>query len=242
MIDKQSPIPIYYQIEEYLKKMIETGKFAINQGIPSERELSGTFKVSRMTIRQAMNDLVNEGYLYRRKGKGTFVAEPKIEQPLQGLTSFTEDMIKRGMVPLTHVLHFHEKKASLSIAKQLEVSEQELVYEIKRIRLADGIPMALETSYIPVKLVPGLTESIIQTSFYKYIEDILHLQIGEAVQALEANIVTLEDAKRLDINAGSAVLQIHRHTKLTSGETLEWVQSIYRADRYKFLINMQRSS
>jgi len=241
MIDKHSPIPIYYQIEEYLKNRIETGEFAVNQVIPSERELSDIFKVSRMTIRQAMNNLVNEGYLYRRKGKGTFVSEPKIEQPLQGLTSFTEDMIKRGMIPLTRVLHFDKKKASLSIAKQLGVLEQEFVYEVKRIRLADGIPMAVEIAYIPVKLVPDLTASIIQTSFYKYIEDTLQLQIGDAVQALEASIVTPEDAKRLDIHAGAAVLLIHRHTKLVSGETLEWVQSVYRADRYKFLINMQRS-
>ncbi|GGE52338.1 phosphonate metabolism transcriptional regulator PhnF [Pullulanibacillus camelliae] len=241
MIDKQSPIPIYYQIEEYLKKMIETGKFAVNQVIPSERELSGTFQVSRMTIRQAVSDLVNEGYLYRRKGKGTFVAEQKIEQPLQGLTSFTEDMIKRGMTPSTRVLHFDKKKASVSIAKQLGISEQELVYEIKRIRLADDIPMALEMSYIPVKLVPNLTETIVQDSFYKYIEDTLQLKIEDAVQALEASIVLPEDAKRLDMKPGAAVLLIHRHTYLTSGKALEWVKSVYRADRYKFLINMKRS-
>lgn len=96
MLDKQSPIPIYIQIEEQLKQQIQQGDFPVGTAIPSERELTERFDVSRMTVRQAITNLVNDGLLYREKGRGTFVASPKVEQPLNGLTSFTEDMVKRG--------------------------------------------------------------------------------------------------------------------------------------------------
>lgn len=105
-IDKQSPIPMYHQIMENLKKQIEDGTLAPDTLIPSEREYAERFGISRMTVRQALSNLVNEGYLYRQKGKGTFVSRKKFEQPLQGLTSFSEDMRQRGLKASSQLIDF----------------------------------------------------------------------------------------------------------------------------------------
>lgn len=152
MINKNSPIPIYYQLGEQIKALIEKGELKPGDALPPEREFAEKYQISRMTVRQAFTQLVNEGYLYRMQGKGTFVAERKIEQLLQGVTSFSEDMKARGLEPSSELIRFEMQPAAASIAEQLSIDESDPVYEIERIRLADGVPMALETSYLPVKL------------------------------------------------------------------------------------------
>ena len=157
-IDKQSPIPMYHQIIENLKKQIEDGTLTPDTLIPSEREYAEHFGISRMTVRQALSNLVNEGYLYRQKGKGTFVSRKKIEQPLQGLTSFTEDMSQRGLKASSQLLHFKSIICPVHLLPTLQLSDNDMVYEIKRIRLANAEPMAIETSYIPESVADGLTK------------------------------------------------------------------------------------
>ncbi|WP_209125570.1 GntR family transcriptional regulator [Alkalihalobacillus sp. BA299] len=240
MINKNSPLPIYYQLEEQIKSLIEKGELKPGDVIPSEREYAEKYEISRMTVRQAINKLVNDGYLYRKKGSGTFVSEKKIEQALQGLTSFTEDMKARGMIPTSELLHFEMIPATVQIAKELQINEHSPVYEIKRIRLADGVPMALETNHISANLVKGLTEEIISQSLYQYIEEKLKLTIGEATQEIESSISSLTEANYLKVKKGAPILLIRRKTYLSDGTPLEVVQSSYRADRYKFIINMKR--
>ncbi|AGT32590.1 GntR family transcriptional regulator [Geobacillus genomosp. 3] len=240
MIDKQSPIPIYYQLEQYMKEKIEKGEWRPGEMIPSERELAEMHAISRMTVRQAVNNLVNDGYLIRRRGKGTFVAANKIEQPLKGLTSFSEDMRARGMEPGTVVLGFETIPASLTLAAWLSVSEGAPLYEIRRLRLADGAPMALETLYIPVNLVPGLTRDVVSGSVYEFIEKTLGLSIGTAVQALEASVARQLEAECLQIKEGAPVLLLERRTCLADGRPVEVVKSVYRGDRYKFTVEMER--
>jgi GntR family transcriptional regulator len=240
LIDKNSPLPIYYQIEEYIKDRIVKGELKPGDVLPSEREYSQLFAVSRMTIRQAINKLVNDGYLYRKKGSGTFVAEKKFEQALQGLTSFTEDMKGRGLTPSSQLLHFEIIPASLQVAATLQVAENTPVYEIKRIRLADDIPMALETCFISANLVKGLTEEIINQSIYDYIEKKLQLEIGEATQIIESSLASQTEIDLLNINKGAPILLIERCTYLTNGIPFEVVCSSYRADRYKFISHLKR--
>lgn len=240
LIDKNSPLPIYYQIEAYIKDKIVKGDLKTGDVLPSEREYSQLFEVSRMTIRQAINKLVNDGFLYRKKGSGTFVAEKKFEQALQGLTSFTEDMKARGLTPSSYLLHFEIIPASIQVAATLQVAENTPVYEIKRIRLADDIPMALETCFISANLVKGLTEEIIAESIYEYIEGKLQLNIGEATQVIEASLANETEIDLLHINKGAPILLIERCTYLTNGTPFEVVRSTYRADRYKFVSQLKR--
>ena len=241
MINKNSPIPIYHQLEEYIKNEIEKGILKTDQAIPSEREYSELYNISRMTVRQALNNLVHDGYLYRHKGKGTFVGKQKVEQRLQGLTSFTEDMIERGLEPSSKLLHFEIVPASISIADKLGLKENSPVYEIQRVRLADGTPMAFETTYLPANLVMGVTEDIINHSLYKYIEDKLNLVIENATQYLEASIAKDPEVKYLELDKGSPILLISTTTFLSDNTPFEYVMAAYRADRYKFINQLKRN-
>jgi GntR family transcriptional regulator len=240
MINKNSPVPIYHQLEEYIKRQIENGILQEEAIIPSEREYAETFQISRMTVRQAINNLVSLGYLMRQKGRGTFVNKKKVEQELQGMTSFTEDMLSRGMKPSSSLLSFQIIPAENKIALGLRIDENKSVYKIKRIRLADGAPMALETAYIPVEIVPGLTEENSNLSLYQYIEENLSLSISEATQEIEASIAGSLDAKPLAINEGDPVLLIERISYLENGTPFELVKSTFRADRYRFVHTMKR--
>jgi len=240
IVDKQSSIPIYVQIEDLLRDRIVQGTYPVNSLIPSERDLSAQFGVSRMTVRQALMNLVKEGYLYREKGRGTFVAEEKMEQPLNGLTSFTEDMKARGFVPGTKLIGFSKVQPDVHIAAKLGLAEEALVYKIIRVRYADNTPMAIERSFLPVGLLPDLTEEALQGSLYAYIEQQAHLVIGQATQRMEAALAKLDDAEYLQISLPAAVVLIERISMLDDGRPFEVVRSTYRADRYKFISEIGR--
>jgi GntR family transcriptional regulator len=240
MINKNSPVPIYHQLEEYIKQQLENGSLEEESVIPSEREYAERFQISRMTVRQAINNLVSEGYLNRQKGRGTFVTKKKVEQELQGMTSFTEDMLSRGMNPSSILLSFQIFPADKKTALALRIEETDSIYKIKRIRLADGAPMALETAYIPVEIVPGLTEENSNLSLYQYIEENLALSISEATQEIEASTADHLDAETLEIKFGDPILLIERISYLQEGIPFELVKSTFRADRYRFVHTMKR--
>lgn len=240
MINKNSPIPIYHQLEEYLKQQIENGILKEENSIPSEREFAEKFQISRMTVRQAINNLVMEGYLIRKKGLGTYVNKKKVEQDLQGMTSFTEDMLARGMKPSSKLLSFTIMNADKKTASDLQIVENDPVYNIKRIRLADGDTMALETAYIPVNLVPGLSEENSNMSLYQYIEENLSLSISEATQEIVASISDNSIAETLGMEEGDPILYIVRISYLQDGKPFELVKSAFRADRYRFIHTMKR--
>lgn len=240
MINKNSPVPIYHQLEEAIKQQIENGHLKEEELIPSEREFAERFQISRMTVRQAINNLVADGYLNRKKGRGTFVSKKKVEQELQGMTSFTEDMLSRGMNPSSKLLSFKIIGADKKTALDLKIAENEPIYKIKRIRLADGAPMALETAYIPVNLIPGLSEENSNLSLYQYIEEHLALTISEATQEIEAAIADIEIAEPLGIDEGEPILFIVRIAYLQDGTPFELVKSSFRGDRYRFIATMKR--
>ena len=240
MLDKQSPIPIYIQIEEQLKQQVQQGDFPIGTAIPSERELTERFSVSRMTVRQAITNLVNDGLLYREKGRGTFVASPKVEQPLNGLTSFTEDMVARGMVPSSKMINFEILEPESDIAAALQLADGDEVYFVERIRFADDKPMAIERTYLPVEQFPGLNQDSFKGSLYALIENDQQLTISRATQRMEAGLVKKEDADLLHIKQPAAILMIERTSYLEGELPFEVVRSTYRADRYKFTTDIKR--
>jgi len=239
MIDKTSPMPLYFQIEEAIKLKIEKGEWVSGSMISSEREFAEAYEVSRMTVRQAINNLVNDGYLTRRKGKGTFVSAKKIEQKLLGLTSFTEDMRSRGYRPASKLVSFQTINANQRLAKVLDITENHEVYEIKRVRLANDTPMAIETTFVPVDLIQLQEDHIKEGSLYSQVEN-AGFVIDYATQSLEASIAREAESEILEIKKGAPVLLIERQTYLTTGKPLELVHSVYRGDRYKFMIDMKR--
>jgi GntR family transcriptional regulator len=157
-IDPTSPVPKYFQLREILLDLIEDDELPVDAPIPSERELCQRFGLSRMTVRQAVDHLVTEGRLYRVPGKGTFVARPKIEMPLR-LVSFTEDMRARGLEPGARDLDRRTTPANAHLARVFDVPPGTDVHVIERLRTADGEPMAVERSHIPLTVAPGLPDT-----------------------------------------------------------------------------------
>lgn len=240
MVNKDSHIPIYVQIEEELKQRIFVGEYEVGEPIPSERDLSNSFGVSRMTVRQAITNLVSNGMLFREKGRGTYVSKPKLEQPLTGLTSFTEDMLKRGLQPSSKLLRFEKNIAPIDVARDLQLETGEEVFYMIRIRNADDQPMAIERTYLPVKLFPNMTKEQVEESLYQLIENEYQFKIGHALQQMEATFVGKEDSKFLQIDLNAIILFIKRTSYLTDGRPFELVRSSYRADRYKFITEIKR--
>lgn len=242
MIDKQSPIPIYYQLEEEIKSMILHQQLKPGDLLPSEREYAEKYAISRMTVRQAISNLVKEGLIYRQKGKGTFVADKKFEQDLSGLTSFSEDMRSRGLVPSNQLIEFDFISGDEQLASILNITPSEKICKIKRVRLANEEPVALETVYTPQKVIGDLSYHDFTESFYDYVEKNLHFKIGFGHQTIEAALATDEETTYLHIQQGSPVLVMQRTTYLQDEQQtpIEYVTSTYRADKYKFKMKMKR--
>ncbi|MBN1174381.1 MAG: GntR family transcriptional regulator [Micromonosporaceae bacterium] len=238
-IDARSPVPKYYQLREILLDLIEH-ELAVDTPVPSERELAARYGLSRMTARQAVEHLVSEGRLYRVQGKGTFVAQPKIDIPLR-LTSFTEDMRARGMTPGAADLGRRTVAASAAVARELGLAAGDPVHVIERLRTADGVPMALERSHLPASLVPDLLErSWRNQSLYEVLAREHGIILDRGDQVIEAGIADSGDAGLLDLAPGSAVLLLQR--RCWAGEAaVEYVVSTYRADRYQLRASLDVS-
>ncbi|MFJ9382736.1 GntR family transcriptional regulator [Peribacillus sp. NPDC101481] len=241
MIQKNSPSPIYHQLEEEIKGAIQNLELVPGEMIPSEKEYTEKYGISRMTVRQAISNLVNGGYLYRQRGKGTFVAQQKLERPLQGLTSFSKDMISRGLEPSTRFISFTEINADHDLAAKLDVEAEAPIFELERIRLADRLPMAYERLFISKNLALDLTEEIAITSMHDYVEKTFGLKIQHD-QVIEAAIAQKKEAEMLEVVKGAPVLLIERRSTLDTNQPLGLVRSVYRADRYKFEIDLERLS
>lgn len=234
MIDKTSPIPIYFQIQEEIRKKIREREWKTGEAIPSERVLSELFEVSRMTVRQAVQGLVDEGILMRKRGSGTFVSEHKVEQPLEGRMSFTRLMEERGMKASNKIVAFLEREASVQEMEALALEEPEHVLHIERLRYGDEIPIVFESIITPTRISAGLTEEKLNRSFYQFLEREKGLRLGKGVQTIEAVAASARLAKLLKVDPGSPVLSIERVTSLSDGTPFEYVKAQYAGSRFKF--------
>lgn len=239
-LDKSSFTPLYHQIEQALRKQIETGELSAGQAI-SERELSERLKVSRMTARQALQALREEGLIYSERGRGTFVAEQKMTVHTRQLLGFTEDMRRRGLSAGSKVLSFRKFRPEAATAAKLMLDEGAEAYEIVRLRLADRIPMAFETCLLPAHLCPDLKKTDVERgSLYQSLEESYGIRLGHADEILEAACATSREAELLSIKPRSPVLVVTRTVFATDGSLIEMVRSVYRGDRYQATIKLKR--
>ena len=235
-IDPESPVPKYFQLQEILLNLIET-ELTYNEMIPSERELVDRYGLSRMTVRQAINQLVTEGRVYRLVGKGTFVARPKIEMPLR-LASFTEDMRARELEPGSRDLERRVIPANAQLVRGLNLNPGELVHVISRLRTANSEPMAIERSHIPVNLAPGLDAvPLSDRSLYQVLAGEFGIVLERGEQTIEAGIVDAADGALLKLRAGSPVLLLQRRS-FAGGRPVEFTVSTYRGDRYQLHVGL----
>jgi GntR family transcriptional regulator len=215
-------------------------QLGIGDAIPSERQLSADLGMSRLTVRAALDDLVRDGYLVRKRGSGTFVSEPKIAQQLT-LTSFSEDMRRRGMVAGSRTIELKEVHAGAAVGRALHISPDARVVLIRRLRLADGEPMALETLHVPAALVPGLTREMLEdASFYDLMEERYGVVIANGQQTIEPTVTNEEESELLHVPLHSPAFLFERTSRTTDGETVEFVRSLYRGDRYRLVAELSQ--
>jgi GntR family transcriptional regulator len=221
------------EIRDQVLELIET--LEVGDAIPSERLLGVDLGVSRLTVRAALDELVREGRLTRRRGAGTFVAEPKVAKGMT-ITSFSDDMRRRGLTPGSRTLEFGVVPAGARLGRLLHVSPSEPVLSVKRLRLADGEPMAVELLHVPEALFPGLTaRDLEESSFYDLLQNRYEIEIVGGTQTVEPTVTNEEESAILDVPLHSPALLFERITHSASGETVEFTSSIYRGDRYRIV-------
>jgi GntR family transcriptional regulator len=231
------PVPKHLPLRSILLARIDNDLLP-NAPIPSERELMTQFDVSRATVREAIGQLCNEGRLYRVRGKGTFVAAPRLESQLH-LTSFTEDMKARGHVPTTVVLSATEQAPPPQVAANLRVRTDERVSRLERLRIADTVPMALEVGWYPAAVFPGLLSHDLAGSVYSLFETTYGVVVDSAEQTLWAEPAGPERGRLLRMDAGTPLL-VFRKTSFAGDVAIEHVTSWYRADRYQVHMTLDR--
>jgi GntR family transcriptional regulator len=242
MLDTKSSKPLYEQIKEYILHHIHAGTFQPNTRIPSERDLSKQFGVSRLTVNKAIKELIQDGRLYVQIGKGTFISDESIDQQLDVLTSFTEEMANRGQETYSRVLRAEVLPVEDETARTLEIPLGVDVVLLRRVRLAGNRPVALETSAIIASLCPDMLEKhdFAQESLYYVLRTEYGVKLTHAEQVFEARAATTHEAKYLQLETGDPVLAITRTTFNDKNKPIEFVQSVYRGDRYKFRAVLRR--
>lgn len=236
MLDEKAPVTLYYQLKEVIINKIKSNEWPVDSKILTERQLCDLYKVSRITVRQALGELEQEGFLYRKQGKGTFVTAPKIEQRLSKFYSFSDEIDRMGFVSGTKILVFEAIEADNIISRNLNTKENSMIYRVKRLRLANSEPFAVETSYLPGKLFPELNEDEIASyGLYNTLKKKYDIVPDEAVETFEAILTGSEDAHLLQINKNSPGILLERFT-YANGKVIEYCRSFIRGDRYKYKV------
>jgi GntR family transcriptional regulator len=243
VLSRKLPIPLYYQIVEYLRDRITAGELLPGEQLPPERELSKQFGVSRMTARQAIAYLVNDGVLEVRHGQGTFVAEPKLTYQAPHLMGFTESMLRKGKETSSSVLEQVQVPVPLHVAPHLGLALDANVVKIVRVRRMEGVPLLLERIYVPSHLCPGLeTADLGAASLYALFEEHYRLQVRNARQTLATHIPDESERELLQMPMGIPIITLEGVTFLATEQPIEYFIAHYRGDRFKFAFESSRET
>ncbi len=238
---RKGPLPRYYQLKEIMREKIRIGEWKPGDLIPSERELGEQYGISRMTARQAITELVNEGLFYREQGKGTFVSRHKITQQLIHLTGFTEDIRARGQRPGTRVLDASMCPADEKTAERLRIKLGQPIFRLQRLRLADDEPLAVEISHLSFMGCEKLLEEDLEhNSLYRVLETKYGLLLMEAEQEIEAGLFDEKAAQMLQVPVNSAALFTRRITYTERDQPIEYATSMYCGNKYIYYTNLKR--
>ncbi|MGS1095198.1 GntR family transcriptional regulator [Aquamicrobium terrae] len=232
--------PLYLRLRRVIEDAVDGGLLGPGDALPSERDIALQADISRVTVRKAVSDLVKSGVLVQRHGSGTFVAPrvERVEQSLSRLTSFTEDMARRGKTVRSQWLDRGVFAPSPDEMMVLGLSAKELVVRMARLRIADGTPLAIERACLSASMLPDPER--IGSSLYAALEETGYRPV-RAVQRISAANLTGQDAELLEVPPGSAGLRIERISYLASGRVVEFTRSIYRGDAYDFVAELRLS-
>ncbi len=235
-LDKHVPIPLYFQLKELIVEEIKSGLYPVDSLIPTEKELSEQFDISRTTVRQAITELVQEGWLYRVKSKGTFIARQKIKQDfLQRLETFREQMKRIGLEPSTEVLDFKVAKASYEVAENLRIEEGEQVIYLFRRRFGDGEPVVTVETYLPYDKCAFIKDQDFEkVSLYDVLSAREETRIFSAKRLVEAVEANNSDVQYLHVRKGSPIQLVHTVSVNKADTALEYSIARYRGDASSF--------
>jgi GntR family transcriptional regulator len=240
-LSRDLPVPLYHQVKASILSGIETGQWRPGDRLPSEDELADRYKVSKITVRQALRELAQLGHIRREQGRGTFVQRPPLVEGPRQLTSFSEEMRRQGVQALSEVLDQGIVPASADVASTLGIPEDEPVFRLRRLRLADGDPMGVQTAYMPSALVPRIEDiEFSRSSLYDVLSGHYNLVPASAHETHYAFAVGADDAALLRIKEGDPVMGTELVARLADGRALEYVKSVMRADRYKIVLDLVR--
>lgn len=242
-VNRRAEAPLFKQIAAQLRAQIADGKLHFGDVMPGERELAESFRVSRMTLRAAIDELVDEGLLTRQRGRGTVVAHMRINKQAQvlGFMSFSEEMRARGFAPSSRVLDFKSEVANAAVAAQLDLPLGAQVIFLKRVRLANGEPMALERCYVPYERFKRLLEfDLAARSLYDIMEHEFDTRPTLCEETVEAIALSAPEARDLDCKRGAPALLVTRVTRDARGALIEAEQTLYRSDRYRMVFIRER--
>lgn len=241
-IDFHSPIPFYIQLMDALRARITRGDWQPGDQLPGEHMLCDTYGVSRTVVRQALRELELEGLIYRRKGKGSFVATPKISGALaQKLTGFYQDLEERGTRPVSDVLKQHVIPAPANVAQHLEIKPGTPVVELQRLRFVQAEPIVLVTSYLPHAFCPGLEKvDFREQSLYACLERVYGLIIASGRRYIEAVAANRQEAKLLRVEAGAPLLLLDSISYLEDKTPVEYYHALHRGDRSRLEVALVR--
>jgi GntR family transcriptional regulator len=241
LLNRSSDVPLHRQLRGILEDMIVGGSYTPGQPFLTDKEVEKTFRVSRTTVREAISELSRLGYITRRQGQGTFVM--RTQEPLDAtqLSSFSEDMKRRGLKPGSKVLGLSKERSQGEALKHFGKKVKQ-VWRLHRLRLADGEPFALQTSYLPLddNNIHLSTESLTNRSLFELLERDYGLIMTSADEVFSATNASSEQAKLLEVKTGTALFCVDRYAFTQTGKPLEYVHIAYRADKCKFFAHQRR--
>jgi GntR family transcriptional regulator len=242
-IDPDSVVPLYHQIKQNIRDLIENEVLNDGDLLPSERELGEIYGVNRLTVRQALNDLVNEGMLQRQRGIGTFVAVPKVTQVIDRVLGFSDRIQEAGHTPSSRMISIETVPLALSVARRLALQPRLPAYKLVRLRCVDGEPVMLETAYLPVTLFPRLEAADLSNqSLYNVLSEKYNCSILEAEEQLEPVLLTDYEAGMLEVEPGTPGMLVESTSFNQYGKPVEFGKAVVRGDRARFMFHIRRTA
>lgn len=238
MIERESPVPAYYQVKMEILQKIKNNVWKVGDQLPTNMEFCEMFDVSRITIHRALSDLESDGYIYRIQGKGCFVKFKEISQNMNKFYSFSDEIMKMGFVPSAIFLDLRLMEADNEVREALDLAAGEQVYLLERLRLADDIIIVYDRSYIPEKLIPGFTKEMIKEgSLYKALKEYYHLCPNGADETIEAISLSGSDAIKMRLKKHQPVLLVKRYAH-NNERKIEYNYRIVNSNVYKYRVRL----
>lgn len=240
-VDSSSAVPLYHQIKQNLRDLIDEGVLQADQMLPAETELGEHYGVHRLTVRQAIGELVREGVLRRQRGVGTFVAAPKLTQALARAMGFSERIREAGLQPSSRVVSFEVTQAAASFAQRLSVTPGAIVYKLVRLRCADGQPVMLETAWLSRDRFPGLDGfDFAVASLYEVLAERFDCRVVAADETLEPVLIGENEARLLEVRPRTPALRVELISFDQRGQPVEISRSVVRGDKSRYVFHIRR--